>query len=57
MKAVGVEKTKEVLIVVKPCLSNTKWRVRIEALKMFIDLSLHYKKLDYFKTYWEDLYL
>jgi len=57
MKAVGLEKTKEVLTVVKPCLSNTKWRVRIEAVKMFIDLSLHYKKLDYFKTYWEDLYL
>ncbi len=24
---------------------------------MFIDLSLHYKKLDYFNTYWEELYL
>jgi hypothetical protein len=46
--AMDIPKTKEVFAAVKPALANTKWRVRIEVVKMFIDLSLHFKKLDYF---------
>ncbi len=57
MKALGIDKTKEVFLAIKPAMNNTRWRVRSEAIKMFVELSVHFKKLDYFKTYWEALFL
>ena len=50
---------------VTPCFSDGRWRVRAEALKMAVELSLAFGgggksgggSPDYFMKYWEEYYL
>jgi len=48
VKALGVEKTKEVIDGIRPCFSDIKWRVRMEAVKLIIELSINYNNIEYF---------
>ncbi len=52
----GPEKTKNLMLALKTCMSDPKWRVRKAAVASIIKLSLHFGSLDYFKQYFETLF-
>jgi hypothetical protein len=52
-----MSESKKILAVLEPNYDDSRWRVRIECIKLLASLVEHYKKLDYFKKYWEKMFL
>ena len=38
-------------------LEDTRWRIRMEAIKLLVELCLHFKKLECFKKHCEEHFL